>query len=109
VDDVLGVWKRTCCCGTVGVVDYCNEMVIANLFFFSNVSAHFCSTYIPVPSVESSKSVIDILMLLISNITPTSLARNSGSSIVPFIMISVCKSFALNAFTISIFFGVVIL
>ena len=52
---------------------------------------------------DSSKSIIDILMLFISSIIPISLARNKGSVFVPFITTSVCKSFVLNAFTISIF------
>ena len=42
-------------------------------------------------------------MLFISSIIPISLARNKGSVFVPFITTSVCKSFVLNAFTISIF------
>ena len=51
---------------------------------------------------ESSNPVMDDLMLFSSRISAISLARNNGSLIVHFITISVCKSFALNAFTISI-------
>ena len=53
---------------------------------------------------DSSKSLITECIVVISNTTPISLALNSGSSNVPFITISVCKSFVLNAFIISIGF-----
>ena len=45
---------------------------------------------------DSSKSLITECIVVISNTTPISLALNSGSSNVPFITISVCKSFVLR-------------